>query len=134
VEDRSGQQSSLKESPVIGGGTPRQVIGAVLAAIILSLVPAAARAAGDADRGHVLAETWCSKCHTIDRGSTARDVAPSFPTIAERGRPDQLRARAFLNAPHPPMPDFNLTRNEIDDIVAYLTRLADQSEGRKSAP
>jgi mono/diheme cytochrome c family protein len=113
----------------------RRAAGAVLSvAMLLSFGPAPARAAGDADRGLTLAKTWCTSCHTIDRAGPARDVAPSFPSIAERGRPEQLEARAFLNAPHPPMPDFHFTRAEIDDIVAYLKRLADEPEGRKRAP
>lgn len=83
-----------------------------------------AHAAGDATRGAVLAKAWCSSCHIVDRGGTGKDAAPPFPLIAERNAPDQLEPEAFLAAPHPPMPDFNLARAEIDDIVAYLNSLA----------
>jgi mono/diheme cytochrome c family protein len=31
--------------------------------------------------------------------------------------------RAWLADPHPPMPNFNLSRQQIDDIVAYLDSL-----------
>lgn len=95
---------------------------ALLAAI--TMLTGSAHAAGDPARGRALAQSWCSSCHTIERNNVGKDIAPSFPSIAERGQPDQLEAHAFLNAPHPPMPDFNLTRNEIDDIVAYLQSLA----------
>jgi len=81
-------------------------------------------AAGDPARGHTLAQTWCSSCHTIERGGTGKDSAPPFASIAARGKPEQREARTFLNAPHPPMPNFNLARSEIDDIVAYLNSLA----------
>jgi mono/diheme cytochrome c family protein len=83
-----------------------------------------AHAAGDPTRGRALARTWCSSCHMTEPSNTGKDLAPSFLSIAKRGHPDQLKARAFLNAPHPPMPDFNLSRNQIDDIVAYLQSLA----------
>lgn len=85
---------------------------------------APAYAAGDAARGQTLANAWCAGCHLVDRKGTGTDAAPPFPRIAENGAPDQLTAKAFLSAPHPPMPDFNLAREQIEDIVAYLNSLA----------
>ena len=82
-----------------------------------------AQATGSPEQGHTLAKTWCSSCHAVESDGVQRDApAPPFPTIAERARLEQLRA--FLNAPHPPMPNFNLSRTQIDDIVAYLQSLA----------
>lgn len=92
---------------------------------LLVMLAARAWAAGDPERGHALARTWCANCHAVDPNGPAKDTAaPSFASIAARGRPDQLEARAFLNAPHPPMPDFGLARSQIDDVVAYLASLA----------
>lgn len=84
----------------------------------------AAHAAGDAARGQALANTWCASCHLVDPNGTGKDTAPPFPQIAKQGLPDQDEARAFVTAPHPPMPNFDLTRDQIDDIVAYLNSLA----------
>jgi cytochrome c len=82
-----------------------------------------AHAAGDPEQGHTLAKTWCSSCHAVEPGGVQRDApAPAFATIAARGRPERLRA--FLTSPHPPMPNFNLSRGQIDDIVAYLQSLS----------
>jgi mono/diheme cytochrome c family protein len=82
-----------------------------------------ARAAGSPEQGHSLAKTWCASCHAVEPGGVQRDApAPPFPSIAEHARPEQLRA--FLASPHPPMPNFNLSRSQIDDIVAYLQSLA----------
>jgi mono/diheme cytochrome c family protein len=97
-------------------------LGMGLALVVFSAT--AALAAGDATRGAALARTWCSTCHIVDRNGTGKDAAPPFPLIAERNAPDQLQPKAFLAAPHPPMPDFNLARVQIDDIVAYLKSLA----------
>ena len=105
---------------------------ALIASIVAS--PHMVYAAGDAARGRALARTWCSSCHTTERSAVGKDLAPSFPSIAERGRPDQLEAHAFLNSPHPPMPDFNLSRSQIDDILAYLKRLAEQNPPRGNRP
>jgi mono/diheme cytochrome c family protein len=80
-----------------------------------------ASAAGAPEQGHTLAKTWCASCHAVEPGGVQRDApAPPFASVATR-RPDQLRA--FLNAPHPPMPNFNLSRSQIDDIVAYIQSL-----------
>ena len=93
---------------------------------LLAMLAVRAWAAGDAERGHALAQIWCANCHAIDAKGPAKDSAPSFGSIAARGKPEQREARAFLNAPHPPMPDFNLARTQIDDIVAYLATLVPQ--------
>ena len=83
-----------------------------------------AHAAGDVARGQALANAWCAGCHIVDRKGTGTDAAPPFPSIANRNAPEQRSPGAFLSAPHPPMPDFNLAREQIDDIVAYLNSLA----------
>jgi mono/diheme cytochrome c family protein len=78
-------------------------------------------AAGDPEQGHALAKTWCSGCHAVEPGGVQRDApAPPFPSIAAQ-HPEQLRA--FLTSPHPPMPNFNLSRSQIDDLVAYIQSL-----------
>jgi mono/diheme cytochrome c family protein len=94
----------------------------VLAA--LALLPSAAWAAGNAANGEALTRVWCANCHVTDSSNSGRDSAPSLSEVAQRGTPDQMRARIFLSSPHPPMPNFNLARQQIDDIVAYLKTLA----------
>jgi mono/diheme cytochrome c family protein len=96
----------------------------LLASALAALLPSFADASGDSDRGKVLARVWCANCHIVDPEGTGQDIAPPFPVIAQRGTPDQREARAFLLAPHPPMPNFDLARQQIDDIVAYLNSLA----------
>jgi len=90
----------------------------------LAILSNPAWAAGDAARGHALAAVWCSNCHAVDADGNGKDTAPPFAVIARQGWPDQRLARAFIEAPHPPMPNFDLARSQIDDIVAYLNSLA----------
>lgn len=85
-------------------------------------MPAAA-VAGDAAAGAAMAQQWCSGCHVVDGARRGSDTAPSFDAIARRTRSDKDWVRAWLIQPHPPMPNLNLTRQEIDDIVAYLESL-----------
>lgn len=90
--------------------------------IALSIAPAA-HAAGDPETGRALAQQWCSACHVVDLEGHGTDAAPALPALLgdEARSPDQLRG--WLTAPHPPMPDLELTRQEIENIVAYLESL-----------
>lgn len=89
-----------------------------------AMVASQALAAGDAARGEALARTWCANCHLAEGSGRGADAAPPLAEVAKRGAPEQWRARAFLVSPHPPMPNFNLARSQIDDIVAYLNSLS----------
>ncbi|WP_342236304.1 c-type cytochrome [Inquilinus sp. OTU3971] len=98
-------------------------VGAFIALSAMSaLTPCAAGAAGDSERGRTIAETWCVSCHARQSDQTAIDAAPSLSAIQERPDLTPDRLRTWLADPHPPMPNLNLTRQEIEDLVAYLRR------------
>jgi len=88
------------------------VVGAALA------LAGRAQAAGDAAQGKATAERWCATCHVVAPGGRGADVAPNFATIAKRRNDEYLRG--FLSRPHPPMPRFELSRQDIDDLVTYI--------------
>jgi mono/diheme cytochrome c family protein len=91
----------------------------VLLAIMAATI--ASSAAADVARGGELARQWCANCHLID-GSGAATVQQGPPSFRSIGlTPDQLRT--FLTHPHGAMPDFGLTRTEIDDLIAYIETL-----------
>jgi mono/diheme cytochrome c family protein len=94
---------------------------AIAAAATLSLIHEAH--AADADRGRALARQWCASCHAIDAAATTRDTPPSFVVIARRPGVSEASLRAWLLAPHPSMPDFELSRATIEDLVAYIRSL-----------
>jgi len=98
----------------------------ILILVVLVSASSAGWAAGDAARGEALARTWCANCHIVGGSTSGKDSAPPLPEVAKRGAPAQIQAKAFLSSPHPPMPNFNLAREQIDDIVAYLNTLAAQ--------
>jgi mono/diheme cytochrome c family protein len=96
---------------------------AVAAVTTLSIVHMAH--AADADHGHALARQWCASCHAIDATApTTRDTPPAFVVIAHRPGVSESSLRAWLVAPHPNMPNFELSREAIDDLVAYIRSLA----------
>lgn len=104
--------------------------GLVIAALFAQgAVPGVVRAQpvgeGDAERGRQAAERLCTSCHVTETSSSQTVPAgvPTMRTIANK--PDQTAERiaGMLIDPHPPMPNVRLTRDEIDNIVAYLQSL-----------
>jgi len=79
--------------------------------------------ADDAAKGEIIARRWCAACHVVAADQAlANSDAPTFASIARR-REGSKKLKAFLTDPHPKMPDMNLSRSEIADIVAYIGRL-----------
>lgn len=97
--------------------------GVLAAALLAGLTAPSAAQTGDAYRGAALAQAWCASCHVVDRQGTGRaaDMAPPFPAVA--GKPASELA-AWMTREHTRMPNFNLSRREIDDLVAHIRSLA----------
>ena len=92
---------------------------------LLLAIPASAQDIGDAAHGRQLAETWCSSCHVVGP-STARGTsngAPTFAAVATMKSTTPMSLHAFLLTPHANMPDLHLSRDEIDDLSAYILSL-----------
>lgn len=77
-----------------------------------------------ASNGKVLAQKWCASCHLVspDQVEASAD-APPFATIAKRSDEELDRLQSFLIDPHPVMPNFSLSRDQITDLVAYIRSL-----------
>lgn len=73
--------------------------------------------------GRKIADAWCISCHTIPGGNAARDSAPPFELIARNRTFDRDRLVQILSDPHPPMPKIHLSRQQLDDIIAYIHSL-----------
>lgn len=96
-------------------------------------VPTPSHALDDLANGKRLAVQWCSSCHLVtpDQKQAKVDVPP-FMTIAKRSEEDLDQLPAFLADPHSKitkfnqshqMPNFNLSRQAISDLVAYIRSL-----------
>ncbi len=85
----------------------------------LGWTAAAQAAEGTVELGAAIAGRWCSHCHVAD--GSGSDTAPPLSILA-RGR-DDAWLRTFLSKPHGAMPDFSLTTQEIEDLIAYLRSL-----------
>jgi mono/diheme cytochrome c family protein len=96
---------------------------ALLFSLLSVLLSPSARAAGDAAAGKDLATTWCSACHLMEGGQTTADGARPFAAMARDPKVTADRLHAFLVKPHGQMPELNLTRQEIENLVAYIESL-----------
>jgi mono/diheme cytochrome c family protein len=82
---------------------------------------------GDPDAGHVIARTWCVNCHAVEaRPTQGGDAVPSFSAIAAMPSSTAMSLTAFLQTPHGRMPNFQLSRRQVDDAVAYILSLKGQ--------
>ena len=91
---------------------------------LMAFLPTLAWAAGNAQTGKEVAERWCASCHLVNAEQTQGSAdAPSFMSIAEQSGEELEWLKAFLVEPHPPMPEMSLTRQEIQDLIAYLDAL-----------
>jgi len=104
---------------------------ALVASSVLVAVPQQPKAQeiGDVAAGRQLSATWCSSCHLVAPSASSGIVngTPTFPAIARMKSTTVLSLRAFLQTPHARMPDLHLTRDEIDNIAAYILSLRGQS-------
>jgi mono/diheme cytochrome c family protein len=82
----------------------------------------------DISAGQRLAQQWCAECHQIAGRSVTRldQMAPAFDAVTNQPSTTELSLRAFFRSPHPNMPDIRLTREQIDDLVAYILSLKRQ--------
>jgi mono/diheme cytochrome c family protein len=99
---------------------------ALIATLALAAAPALAQPEpGDARAGQRLAVTWCANCHQVAPGGPgpANDAAASFAAIVAMPSTTSMSLRVFLQSPHGNMPDYRLTREQMDDVVAYLLSL-----------
>jgi mono/diheme cytochrome c family protein len=97
-----------------------RIAAALLSVTFFAALPNAASAA-DVAKGETLAKRWCAACHVVasdqQRGSTQ---APPFSAVAKKPGFDEAKVAFFLLAPHPKMPDMNLSRAEAADLAAYI--------------
>jgi mono/diheme cytochrome c family protein len=96
---------------------------AILSVLAVTASLPAQAAAPDPDHGKIIAQRWCAACHDVSLGQkqASADV-PSFFYVARHM--DRRDLTSFLTDPHPKMPDMSLTRQEIDDLTAYIRSLA----------
>jgi cytochrome c len=103
----------------------RYTIGSAIAviAMLASLEPAAA---DNPSQGRRLAQTYCARCHSIDKaGPSPLKIAPAFRTLHERypiGMLQEALAEGIVTG-HPTMPQFSFDPDQVGDFIAFLKTL-----------
>jgi mono/diheme cytochrome c family protein len=98
----------------------RRTMAMVLAPALLAF-PAAAQ---DPGVGGKLAVRWCMACHVVEPNPpTATDSAPSFAKIAAQPGTTADSLDRYLSTGHTLMPDFSLSSQERNALVAYILSL-----------
>ena len=80
---------------------------------------------GSPGKGAQLIDRLCSNCHVSDNQSRSAVPAgiPTLRGIANKPGQTGMHIVGVLMAPHAPMPNIGLSRDEIGDVVAYLQTL-----------
>lgn len=121
MTDRTTTTRTARE-PRILQSLPAALVAAALLAFLAA--PGQAEEVGDAAAGRDLARQWCSECHLVESGARgATDYAPPFAEIAGDSKTTEFRLRAFLRTPHDRMPNYALSRDQTDNIIAYILSL-----------
>jgi cytochrome c len=96
------------------------------ALIALALTTSVLAASPAEQRGRIYARSHCARCHAIDRtGQSPFQPAPPFRTLHQRYAIETLGealAEGIVTG-HPAMPEFQLSPDQIHDLLSYLKTL-----------
>lgn len=96
-------------------------------AIALMLALPAAAQEGDPQAGLELASELCTGCHIVGPERVGSDMAPPFRALASDPEMTLTALHAWPGPDHPVMGDMALSRQQIDDINAYLDHLREEA-------
>jgi mono/diheme cytochrome c family protein len=102
----------------------------VLMVAIVTSGPAFSQELGSVSQGQELAQTVCAECHAVAPGAirSPNAHAPTFDSIARMPGMTPMAIRVWLRSAHKEMPNIMLSRDETDNVIAYLASLkADSS-------
>jgi cytochrome c2 len=93
----------------------------VMMAMLGTAAPAATDGPGQPGYGRGLAGDLCGDCHIV--APDQQYDGQIGPNLIERVREPEiteLALRSYLQTTHPVMPNIMLTREQADDVIAYL--------------
>jgi len=103
------------------------MLAATLAAI--TYATNAQEVGGNSEVGRVYAREACSPCHAVtaeQRSQRTIAIAPDFQTIANTSGMTATALRAFLQTPHPKMPNLILSPEQSADVISFVLSLRDR--------
>ncbi len=107
----------------------------IVLGLSLAALPVAAAEKDLTDKGEMLVEKNCSRCHAIGReGASPHPEAPPFRTLSSRYPIDDLAeslAEGIVSG-HPDMPIFVFGPTDVEAIITYLKSIQDQPAPKPS--
>ena len=105
----------------------------ILASILAASASAAnaQAASGNPEAGRLYAREVCSPCHALTAEQASQRtiaIGPDFQTIANTSGMTTTALRAFLQTPHPKMPNLILTPEQSADVIAFVLSLREQRQ------
>lgn len=96
----------------------------------------ASKPSGDPARGKALAEQYCARCHSIERGKESPvPEAPPFSTFAQRwpleNLEEALAEGIMVGHDKYQMPVFQFDPDQIADFIAYLRTIQEPAPVEK---
>jgi mono/diheme cytochrome c family protein len=76
--------------------------------------------AQNVENGKLLSERWCANCHAIGPAPGKAMAAPSYASIAAKETVTAEMIVSFLRLPHATMPNQPISRNDAQDIAAFI--------------
>jgi mono/diheme cytochrome c family protein len=107
------------------------MFASILAASASASTANAQDTSGNPEAGRVFARRVCSPCHAVTAEQASQRViaiGPDFQTIANTPGMTTTALRAFLQTPHPKMPNLILTPEQSADVIAFLLSLRDRQQ------
>ena len=100
----------------------------LMAILILSIVatnPAMAVELGSPGPGEAIALEICSDCHIVSDRQVRFHIfgLPSFSEIANDPKRTEFWIRTFMRTPHFEMPNYMLSDQQVDNLIAYFRTL-----------
>ena len=116
----------------------RGAMGILAATLLLGLsaTPPSAAEKDLTNKGKVLVEQHCSRCHAIGKeGDSTHPEAPPFRTLSSKYPIDDLAeslAEGIVSG-HPDMPIFVFSPQDIEAIIDYLQSIQEKPEPKQPA-
>jgi mono/diheme cytochrome c family protein len=114
----------MRFAATIAGSTGRLSSLLALAVIFAGAsLEAGAQTTGNRAAGKSFALQTCTPCHIVadnQRSLPRFATAPAFRAIANAPGKTETSLHVFLSSPHPTMPNLILSREEQDNVIAYI--------------
>jgi len=102
-------------------------VSVLTAVVLFSATPASAQSLENLSvmEGERLARTLCVNSHQVapDGAGTALSDVPGFAEVANRPDTTREAIEPYMLSPHPAMPQIQFTRDELNNISAYIMSL-----------